>query len=201
MVGFRLSNTLGDHAAPVAPLRDVAAIVEARHQLAPHAANALHGGASASRFTREAVARQGGNYHMEGIRGAASVRDRVYQGVDDMAKLQHRTGPAVRYDQGQRIGMRRATVEEVDVDAVEAGAELGPAVQLRLTAPPVVLAGPVACQFPGVSQGDTLAPVIAGFFIRPPGCAETALQILQIRIGNIDSEWLDGGVGHGRTLS
>ena len=59
---------------------------------------------------------------MEGILGAATVRDRVRQRPDSVEHLDHRAGPAVGHDQRQRVVMRRADVDEVDVHAVDLAA-------------------------------------------------------------------------------
>jgi hypothetical protein len=83
---------------------------------------------------------------VEGIRGVAAVRSGVGQRPDDVEELGDRAGPAVGEDQGGGCGLRRANVEEVDVDAVDGGQELGVLVDARLEAVPVVLLAPVLAE-------------------------------------------------------
>src|SRR5262245_7640761 len=54
--------------------------------------------------------------------------------------------PAMRHDQRQGVGMPRANVDEVDVDAVDSGLELRQRVQPGFSLSPVVAAAPVLDQ-------------------------------------------------------
>ena len=62
---------------------------------------------------------------MEGVRRAAAVSRGVGQRIDDLQLLDGRAGPAVGDDERHRIFMSRADVNEVDVQPVDLGDELG----------------------------------------------------------------------------
>src|SRR5690606_40931590 len=65
-------------------------------------------------------------------------------------------------DDRERVGMRGAGVQEVDVQPVDLGAELRQRGEPRLDHPPVVLLGllgPVTAQLPQAGERDPLRPV------------------------------------------
>ena len=75
--------------------------------------------------------------------GVTAERDRVDERLDHLVELDDRAGPAVGDHQRHRVGVRRALVDEVDVDPVDLGDELVEAVERRLARAPVVLVDPV----------------------------------------------------------
>ena len=78
----------------------------------------------------------------------------------------------MRDDQRQRIGVRAALVDEMDIKPVDLGDELIEAVQAGLASPPVVPVGPVAGEFPDVVQRNSLGPILDAFALRPAGAAQ-----------------------------
>ena len=88
--------------------------------------------AGRGRLAREAVARQRRDDDVEGVRGAAAMRGRIGQRLDDLQLLDDRAGPAVGDDHRQGVLMLRADVDEVDVQPVDLGDELRQGVQPRL---------------------------------------------------------------------
>ena len=56
---------------------------------------------------------------MERVGGVAAVGGRIGERPDHLEELDDRPGPAVRDDERQRVGVRRADVEEVDAEPVD----------------------------------------------------------------------------------
>ena len=152
----------GDHRTPVTALSAVALIAEPLHQDVPGRRDAFDVPAGGGRLTGEAVAGQGRAHHVE-ILG---------QRFDDLGELHNRPRPAVGDDQRQRIGVRAALVDEMDIKPVDLGDELIEAVQAGLASPPVIPVGPVAGEFPDVVQRNSLRPVLDAFALRPAGPAQ-----------------------------
>ena len=134
----------GDLGAYVASLGDVARVAEAVHQLRPGACDAAVLPAELGRLAREAVAGQGRQDEVERVLGGAAVGGGIGQRAYGAEQLDDRAGPAVGHDQRQRVLVPRPDVDEVDVDPVDLGRELGQRVQSRLGPAPVVLGRPVA---------------------------------------------------------
>ena len=90
---------------------------------------------------------------MEGVGRAGAVGGGVGEGPDDLELLDDRARPAVGDDERQGVGVVGADVEEVDVQAVDLGQELGQRVQLGLDLAPVVGGRPVAGEARMVARG------------------------------------------------
>jgi hypothetical protein len=71
----------------------------------------------------------------------------VGERVDDLQLFDDRARPAVVDEERQRVVVLRADVNEVDVQPIDLGAELGQGVQFRLADAPGVVRGPVAREF------------------------------------------------------
>ena len=82
------------------------------------------------------------------------------------------------------------------VQAVEFGADLGPRVEHRLAAPPVVVHSPVAADLFHLGERYALGPVVGGLGVGPAGLAQAALELIQVILGDSDREACDG-VAHG----
>src|SRR5262245_27190044 len=81
-------------------------------------------------------------------------------------------------------------MQEVHVRAVDHGAELRKAVQSRLGRAPVITAPPVLRQLLEVSQRHASAPADIGELLRPPGVGQPALEVVELRLRDIDAEGL-----------
>ena len=84
---------------------------------------------------------------------------RVGERPDGVEHLDHRARPAVGHDQRQRVLVRRADLDEVDVHAVDLGDELRQRVQPLRDAPEVVLVEPVATEGLSSRELDALRAV------------------------------------------
>src|SRR5271167_1208709 len=74
----------------------------------------------------------------------------------------------------------------MDVQSIDLGGELVKSVERGLARPPVVFISPITGQITGVSQRNTLAPVVHGFCFWPSSARQTRSQIIEDVVGNID---------------
>src|SRR6476620_7785612 len=128
---------------------------------------------------------------MEGILGAAAVRDRVRQRADGVDQLDHGAGPAVGHDQRQRVLVLGPDVDEVDLHAVDLGDELRQRVQPRLDAPKVVVGRPVARQLLNRRQLHALRPISDKFLAGPARRRNPSTQVVQGLTRNLNLKGMD----------
>ena len=81
---------------------------------------------------------------MERIRGTAAMRRWIGQRFDHLVKFDHRSRPTMRDDQGPRLRMLRANMDEMDVEPVDLGGELAEPIEPRLALPRLVALAPRA---------------------------------------------------------
>ena len=179
------SDPRRDLCAPIAPLRAIALVAEPMHQLDERAGDPPRVPAGRAGGLGEPVAGQRRCDDMERVTVRAS------QPWDDVLELDDGTGPPVRDDQRERVVARRARVDEVDRLAVDPSAEVLELVQPRLLSPPVVRVTPVLDQLAHVSDRDPVLPARAVDLIREAGPLETAAEVLQDRVLDVDVELLD----------
>jgi hypothetical protein len=86
----------------------------------------------------------------------------------------------VRHDQRQRVLVRRAHVDEVDVQPVDLGRELRQRVQSRLALAPVVVRRPVARQRLHRGELHALRPVVDELAGRPARRFDTTKQLNEL---------------------
>src|SRR5262249_42534194 len=122
---------------------------------------------------------------------ASAMRRGICQRIDDLELFDDRAWPSVRHDYRQRIGMLRTHVDEVDVDTIDLRDELREGIELRLALPPVVLGLPVACELLDGGELYALRLILDGFPRRPAGCHDTAFQIGEGLVGNMNLERAD----------
>jgi hypothetical protein len=113
------------------------------------------------------------------IRGLAAMRRRMGERLNHLVKFDDRTRPAVGDDQRHRFRMRRADVQEVDVELVNPGLELGEAIEASLALAPIICLGPVVADILDPLQRRALTPVADQFGFRPARPAQPRLQIVQ----------------------
>ena len=148
--------------------------------------------AGRGRLAGETVARHRGDHHVESIRCAAAVGSRIGERLDDLELLDDRTGPPVRNDERQRILMLRADVDEVNVQPVDLGDEVGIGVQLRLDLAPVVLVRPVADEPLNGRERHALRVVADDFALGQAGRRQAISEVDQGCVANVDAEGPDG---------
>ena len=97
-------------------------------------------------------------------------------------------------DQRQRVGVRRADVDEVDVDPVDLGQELRVGVESTLEVAPVVVVLPPLQQATEVVGANALRPIRDRFGIGPPGAGEPGLQVVDRLVGTAATNGRMAGV-------
>ena len=182
-------HLLGYGVSPVAALGDVALVTEALHQDDPGLGDADRVPAGLGWLPREAVARQGRNDEIERVGRAGSMRRGIGQRPDELQLLDRRAGPAMRHDQGQRILVLRAHVDEVHVDAIDLRDEVRERREARLEPAPVVLARPVASQGLDRLEPDALTGV--GLTVGQAGVGDPLTQVVKLGLSHVDLEWSD----------
>ena len=98
-------------------------------------------------------------------------------------------------DDRQRVGVLRLHVNEMDVQAVNVGDEVGVGIELGFGPAPVMLVLPIIQQLLHGGQIYALAGVVHGLAFRQPGLAQAQAQIGQRRFREADPEWPDQSAG------
>ena len=93
---------------------------------------------------------------MESVRCASTVCGRIGQWLDDLELFNDRARPAVCDDDRQGILMHRASMNKVDVQAVDLGDESREGVEFCFALAPVVLRRPVALELPDSRERHAL---------------------------------------------
>ena len=99
----------------------------------------------------------------------------------------------MRDDDGQRALVLRTHVDEVDVEPVDLGGELGQGVELRLALAPVVVRRPVAREVLERRERHALRGVRDGLLLRPPRGLDAPAKIIQLCVGGVVGEGADRG--------
>ena len=145
----------------------------------------------AGRLAREAVAGHRRNDHVERVLGVAAVCGRVGERADHVQHLDDRPRPAVRDDHRQRVLVRRANVDEVDVEPVDLGDEMREGVEPRLEPSEVVLVGPVASELLHRRQLHALRLVCDGLLLGPARRLQAPTQLVDPFLRDFDPERAD----------
>src|SRR5687767_3127076 len=85
-------------------------------------------------------------------------------------------------------------MDEMDVEPVDLGGEVREGVQPRLALAPVVLGRPIAREVLHERERHALRVILDGLLLGPARGREARTQILELRLGDVDRERLDGGV-------
>jgi hypothetical protein len=125
---------------------------------------------------------------VERVLGAPTVSRRVRERLDDLQQLDDRARPAVRHQQRQGVGVRRADVRELDVEAVDLDDELRQLVQPGLDPAPVVAAAPVLDERAELPELDALRPVADGLLLRPASRLHPPPQLVDLLLRDFDVE-------------
>jgi hypothetical protein len=122
---------------------------------------------------------------MERVGCISAVRGGIGQRIDDLDLLDDGAGPSVGDDERQRVLMLRTDMDEMDVQPVDLGDELGQGVQLRFDLAPVVFGRPIARQRLNRGELHALRCIRDGLPLRPNRCLDPPAQLGEIRVGNI----------------
>src|SRR5262245_7660209 len=84
----------GDQRSPISPLRGVALVAQARHELRPSRGDFLTAPSGPRGFVRKPVARKGGAHDVKRVFGITAVCGRIGQRLDHLVKLYERSRPS-----------------------------------------------------------------------------------------------------------
>jgi hypothetical protein len=113
--------------------------------------------------------------------------------MGDLEHCSDRVGPAVRDDDREGVLVCRASVNEVDIYAVDLGDEIREGVDPRFALAPVVVACPIPCKLLDRRERHSLRHVCDRFFLRQPCALNAPPQFGQIRLWNIHPKRTNGG--------
>jgi hypothetical protein len=135
----------------------------------------VHGGSGP---LGEPVTRQGRDDNVKG--GTVDVVG-VWIGQEwhERKQLDERARPAMGQDQRNAVPVPGPLMDEMNVDAVEIGAELIGRVQLALLCVPIELVGPICNQLSKVIKVSPLLPGSAWCRIRPARLADALSEVRQ----------------------
>src|SRR5215216_3771652 len=91
--------------------------------------------------------------------------------------------------------MLRAHVDEMNVQPVDLGDELGQGVESRLDFPPVVLGRPVAGECLSRCELHALGLIGDGLLLGPAHRHDALAQVVEVRLRSLEAEGSDGGWG------
>src|ERR1700728_3236920 len=95
MLSVKLAEVGRHDCSPVASLSAITRVAKSLHELSPRPSDVFGAPAGTRGPIAEAVARQPGTHDVKGISGVAAVGGRIDEGVDDLQKLDHRSGPTM----------------------------------------------------------------------------------------------------------
>ena len=121
----------------------------------------------------------------------SAMRGRVGERTDDLEQLEHRARPAMGHDHRQGIGMLRANVNEVDVEAVDLGDELRQGIQLRLRLAPVVAGAPIFDERLELGELYALRLVIDRLAVGPARRGYAPAKLVDLVLRDVDGEGAD----------
>src|SRR5437763_6957246 len=90
--------------------------------------------------------------------------------------------------------MSRPDVNEVDIQPVDLGDELGMRVQLRLAPPPVVIGRPIPRERLNEGELHALRRIGDGFLLRESRRRNAPAQFDQIRFWSLEAKWANRGL-------
>ena len=136
------------------------------------------------------MTRQRRDHEVESVSGVGAMGGRIGQRLDDLELLDGRARPAVGDDQREGVVVRRADVDEVDVDAIDLGHEVRQGREALLERAPVVLGGPVASERLDRVQAHTLGRI--RFPVGPPGRFDASTEVCELLVRDAEGELADG---------
>ena len=153
-LGVEQAELAGDHRAVVAAVDAVGLVAEPAHEGVVRGGDPADRPAGVGDRLAEAEAGRVGHDDVEGVLGAAAVRDRVDERSDHVEVVDEGSRVGVGEDQRRRARVRGADVHEVDRLTVDLGGEVRELVHARLGRAPVE---PVAPARDGVARGTSSA--------------------------------------------
>src|SRR5687768_12961198 len=123
---------------------------------------------------------------MKGIGCASTMRGRIREWSDDLQLFDGRAGPSVCDNERQRGLVRRANVNEMNVQSIDFSDELWQSVQRGLAPAPVVLGRPIPRE--RLDDGELYPLIWSGFLVRPMCRGDAPAQFDQFRLRNMHAK-------------
>ena len=150
--------------------------------------------AGRGRLSRKPIARQRRDYYIKSVFRLSTIGSRIGERADDLQLLNDRSGPPVRDDDRQSVGMLRTHVNEVDVEPIDRGDELRQGVQPRLHLSPVVIGRPIVRELLHGRELDALRRISDRLPLGPLGRDDPPTEVNECLFWNLDVKRSDGGV-------
>src|SRR5215213_312445 len=132
---------------------------------------------------------------MECVLRATVMGRGIGERLNDLQLLDDRARPAMGDDERQRVVMLRLHMNEMNVQPVDLGDELGQGVESRLHLPPVVLRCPITRECLHRRQLHPLRLIGDGLPFRPAHRHDALAQVVEVRLRSLEAEGTDGGWG------
>src|SRR4029453_4600711 len=158
----------GNPGPEISALSPVAIVTQTTHEAVPQPGDVLIVDARPTGPFGEPVTRKGRDDDVKGGTVDA-VGKWIGQEWHERKQLDERARPAVGQNQRNTVPVSGPLMDEVDVHAVELGAEMSGRAQLPLLCLPIEFAGPILKQLPKVVKVSPLLPSSAWCLIRPAG--------------------------------
>src|SRR5207237_54927 len=165
-LGIVQRHERGNPGPEISALSPAALVTQTTHEAVPQPGDMLVVHTHLTGPLGEPVTRKGRDDDVKGGTVNA-VGVRIRQEWHERKQLDERARPAMGQDQRNAVPVSGPLMDEVDVDAVELGAELSGRVQLTLLCLPIELVGPIRKQLPKVLKVSPLLPGSAWCLIRP----------------------------------
>ncbi len=142
---------------------------------------------------------------MESVGCTRAMGRGIGQWLNDLQRLDDRARPSVGNDERQRVLVFRTNVDEMNIEAVDAGDELRQGIEPRLDFAPVVFGGPIARERLDRRELYSLGCILNRFSFRPLCRVYASAQFGKFRFGNIHLKRTNliagylsaNGLGHG----
>src|SRR4029453_15914061 len=168
----------GNPGPEISALSPVALVTQTTHEAVPQSGDVLIVHAHLTGPLGEPVTRKGRD---DDVKGGTVDAVSVWIGQEwhERKQLDECARPAVGQNQRNAVPVSGPLMDEVDVDAVEPGAELMECVQLALLCAPIELVGPIGQQLPKVLKVSPLLPASAWCRIGPARLTNALSEVRQ----------------------
>jgi hypothetical protein len=129
---------------------------------------------------------------VESIGRSRAMRSRIGQWVDDLHLLDDRARPPVGDDHRQRVLVSRSNMNEVNIEPINLGDEVGQSIQTRFRLAPVVLCRPITRELLDGREPHALGVVGDLLFVGPAGRRDATAKIDEVRFRNVDAKGANG---------
>lgn len=138
---------------------------------------------------------------MKGVGCGATVGFGVGEGTDDFHEFVYGAGPAVGDEEGDGVFVFGSLVDEVNVELVDLGFVVVPAVEFSFVEAPVVLVAPVFDEFLHEGKFGAVGPADVVELVGESDVAQAYLQVVENFVRYRYGEWCHCAFLLGDTLA